>query len=174
MGTGNFPCPRCHYFTQVLSPSQLFKFDQLFKFFLPIIPLSLDSLSWILALTLSMVSEDLTSSIASCWVSIRHPCGVTLCDIIWKARVKITDRLLQSSVGRFIWSKKWEVYLIHIQRYCMTQIKQKRRDVANRKSTSELFEKLGDSKRLESLEPDPFCLRNYLWSGKSKTVTTPP
>ena len=49
------------------------------------------------------------------WVSIRHPCrGVTLCDIIWKARVKIINGLLQSAVDRFIWSKKWEVYLIHI------------------------------------------------------------
>ena len=49
------------------------------------------------------------------WVSIRHPCrGVTLCDIIWKARVKIINGLLQSAVDSFIWSKKWEVYLIHI------------------------------------------------------------
>ena len=49
------------------------------------------------------------------WVSIRHPCrGVTLCDIIWKARAKIIDGLLQFAVDRFIRPKKWEVYLIHI------------------------------------------------------------
>ena len=56
-----------------------------------------------------------STRLLSRWVSIRHPCrGVTLCDIIWKARVKIIDGLLQSAVDRFIWPKKWEVYLIHI------------------------------------------------------------
>ena len=49
-----------------------------------------------------------STQLLSCWVSIRHPChGVTLCDIIWKARVKIIDRLLQSAVDHFIWPKKW-------------------------------------------------------------------
>ena len=56
-----------------------------------------------------------STRLLSRWVSIRHPCrGVTLCDIIWKARVKIINGLLQSAVDCFIWPKKWEVYLIHI------------------------------------------------------------
>ena len=56
-----------------------------------------------------------STRLLSRWVSIRHPCrGVILCDIIWKARVKIIDGLLQSAMDRFIWPKKWNVYLIHI------------------------------------------------------------
>ena len=59
--------------------------------------------------------KSAATRLLSRWVSIRHPCcGVTLCDIIWKARVKIIDGLLQSAMDRFIWPKKWDVYLIHI------------------------------------------------------------
>ena len=61
-----------------------------------------------------------------------------LCDIIWKARVKIIDGLLVCC-GSFYLIKKMRSIL---DTYCTTQIKQKRRDVPNRKSTSEIFEKL--------------------------------
>ena len=49
------------------------------------------------------------------WVSIRHLCRrVTICDIFCKARVKNIDRLLQSAVGHFLWSKKCRVRLTYI------------------------------------------------------------
>ena len=52
-----------------------------------------------------------------------RPChGVTFCDILCKARVKIIDQLLQSAVVCFLLSKKCRVGLVYIITDCMAQI----------------------------------------------------